>query len=64
MTIKTLVSKEFVANEEDVARLSDVVKISQWKYSYFEDPETGKLYRPGADFTVKGEDLEDMFVEV
>lgn len=34
------------------------------KYSYFQDPETGKYYRPKDTFIVSGENLDDLFVEV
>ena len=34
------------------------------KYSYFKDPETGKYYRPKDTFTVTGDNLEELFVEV
>ena len=35
------------------------------KYSYFQDPETKKWYRPADGFTVTSEsDLSDRFIEV
>ena len=33
-------------------------------YAYFQDPETGKFYRPKPEFAVTGENLEDLFTEV
>lgn len=34
------------------------------KYSYFQDPETGKFYRPKPEFTVTGDNLDGLFVEI
>ena len=33
-------------------------------YGYFQDPETGKFYEPKPTYTVVGEHLEQMFVEI
>lgn len=65
MPIKKLINKEFVGNMEDVNRAEKVVESEGgWKYTYFEDPVTGKLYRPVKDFTIEGEDLTIDFVEI
>ena len=58
MSIKELVVCEFECEKGDA--LPEV----GFKFSYFKDPETGKWYRPKDTFTVTGENLEDLFVEV
>lgn len=62
--IKKLVVKEFDAIEGDQQRLTTAMEKGSYKYSYFQDPKTGKYYRPTKKFTVTGEDLLDRFVEV
>jgi hypothetical protein len=59
--IKRLVAVEFTVEEEDE---NPVKHELGEKYSYLQDPETGKFYRPKAGWEVKGEDLSTMFVEV
>ena len=60
--MKKLVVKEFTVTEEDKSQERELQPGD--KYSYFEDPETGKCYRPVEGFTVTGEDLSDRFVEI
>lgn len=66
MPIKKLVVKEFVANKEDAKCVADIAEEDEgwWTYTYFEDPETKKLYRPVAEFTIEGDNLTGDFVEV
>lgn len=33
-------------------------------FSYFQDPDTGKFYRPTEEFVIEGDDLSDKFVEI
>ena len=58
--IKKLVVVEFEAEEDEIVR---EYKKGE-RYSWFQDPETGKYYRPRETFTVTGENLEDLFIEV
>lgn len=57
--MKKLVAREFIVNGTE--KQLDVGD----RYSYFEDPETGKYYRPISGFTIEGdEDLSLRFVWV
>ncbi len=57
--MKKLVAVEFVVDEKSVQ-----MKPGE-KYSYFQDPETGKYYRPAPGFAVEDDaDLSDRFIEV
>ncbi len=57
--MKKLVAVEFVVDES-----SRQLALGE-KYSHFQDPETGKYYRPAPGFTVGSEaDLSDRFIEV
>ncbi len=57
--MKKLVAVEFVVDEN-----SRQLELGE-KYSHFQDPETGKYYRPAPGFTVEGDaDLNDRFIEV
>jgi len=59
--IRRLVAKEFEVEEGD---LNPVTFPIGWKYIYFEDPKTGKLYEPKPGWEVIGEDLTNRFQEV
>jgi hypothetical protein len=61
--MKELVAKEFEITQEQVDKMPTMYKVGE-KYTVFMDPETDKVYRPVAGFTVTGEDLSDKFVEV
>ena len=57
--MKKLIVKEFVIDGTEERR-----KIGE-KYSFFQDPETGKYYEPVEGFTVESDiDLSDRFREV
>ena len=56
--LKKLVAQEVVCEN----RTSYVAEIGH-KYTVFEDPVTGKFYRPVDGFTVTGNNLEDRFIE-
>lgn len=58
--MKKLVAKEF----EVKAGVEPVAQPIGLKYTYLVDPETGKFYRPVNGWTVTGENLSEMFVEV
>jgi len=60
--MKKLVVEEFVVSEKDY-KDGRMLKVGE-RYSYFQDPETGKFYRPIEGFIVTGDDLTDRFVEV
>lgn len=64
LPIKKLIVREFVANEDDVTRLTFKVEQDEWRYTYFEDPITKKLYRPVEGFIIEGEELNSRFIEV
>jgi hypothetical protein len=59
MALKRLVVKEFVTSEDMVVKYRN-----GHKYSYFQDPETGKYYEPLDGYTVTGKDLAGLFREV
>jgi len=62
--IKKLIVKEFTITEKQVNNPKAQLLLGD-KYSYFEDPKTGKCYRPIGGFTVTSDtDLMDRFVEV
>jgi len=57
--MKKLVAVEFVVDEKSVN-----LKPGE-RYSHFQDPETGKYYRPQPGLTVESDgDLSDRFIEV
>jgi hypothetical protein len=57
--MKKLVVVEFTVDEK-----SQDLDLGD-RYSYFQDPKTGKYYRPAAGFVVKSDkDLSDRFIEV
>jgi len=62
--VKKLIAREFVATKEAAVRLTNAVNEGEWRYSYFEDPETGKFYRANDGFTITGDDIEDLFTEI
>lgn len=59
MALIKLVVKSFVTSED-----MDVHYRKGHKYSYFQDPETGKYYEPLDGYTVTGQDLTALFREV
>ena len=59
MAIKRLVAEEIQLEEEKT-----ITYPKGFKYVYFKDPETGKLYDPNTGFEVTGENLENLFHEV
>lgn len=60
--MKKLIVKEFQITEED-SKPERQLKIGD-KYSYFQDPETGKYYRPKEGFVITRKNLIDHFIEV
>jgi hypothetical protein len=60
MSIKKLVVVEFEVGDGNPPTLADV----GFKYSYFQDPLTGKYYRPKSTYEVTGDDLETLFEEL
>ena len=61
--MKKLIVKEFIVTEKDL-KPERSLGIGE-KYSYFQDPETGKFYRPREGFEVTSEhDLSKLFIEV
>lgn len=65
--VKKLVAKEFLVDEETAQKtIGEQYKVGD-KFSYMQDPETGKNYMPKEGFTIEadeGQDLNDLFVEV
>ena len=59
MAIKKLIVKEFQTKKEEVLTIK-----TGYSYSYFQDPETGKYYRPKPGFVITGEDLQEKFIEI
>jgi hypothetical protein len=65
MAIKRLVAREFTVTEDQLQPGKRMEPGD--KYTYLEDPETGKFYRPidGWEVAATGDtDLASMFVEV
>ena len=62
MPIKKLIVREFEVDKYD-RKKHRLPQIGE-KYTHFQDPDTGKWYRPVDGFTVTGEDLSDRFVEI
>ena len=63
MSIKKLIVREFIVDEGDKDRQLEIGE----RYTYFQDPDTGKFYQPVEGFTVIAEDsgdLSDRFIEV
>lgn len=58
--INKLVVKEFEVGVNEVPEIAR----PGYGYSFFQDPETGKWYRPRATFQVTGENLEELFIEI
>ena len=59
--MKKLIVVENVIEEEEVF----TYKFNPgYRWTYFQDPETGKVYEPKSTFVVEGDNLEDLFVEV
>jgi len=61
--MKKLIVVECTVTEEDFNSPERRLPVGD-VYTFFQDPETQKRYRPIAGFTVLGDDLTDMFVEV
>ena len=59
MSIKKLIVQEFENEKKCICEYD-----KGEKYSHFVDLETGKYYRPKANFEVTGENLETMFEEI
>ena len=58
MTIRKLVVVEFIQEEDTL------LSKEGYHYSFFQDPDTLKFYRPKASFKVEGDNLEDLFEEI
>ena len=60
MPIKKLIAVDFEVKENDKPYVHQVGT----KYTYLQDPETGKFYEPLPGWEVTGENLEKLFRQI